>query len=69
VSRTFPLKISGYSAALMQYVNTVKLGDNEQLQKPFVITGIRYNRVNMCSKWTFVTELFVRYYRVRYNRV
>ncbi len=33
-------------------------------QNPFVITVIRYNRVNLCSKWTIGTEIFVRYNRV-----
>ena len=32
--------------------------------KPFVITGVCHNRVNLCSKLTFGTKLFVCYNRV-----
>jgi len=53
---------------------TVKLGYNEQLgsrDRPnlFVITGVRYNRVDLCCKMVIWTEYFVRYNRVCYNWV
>ncbi len=54
--------------------NTEKLGYNEQAFL-FVITGVRYKRVNLSTKMTNLTSDFVRYNRVfinnrvRYNRV
>ncbi len=35
----------------------------------FVITGVCYNRVELCAKWLFGTGNFVHKNRVRYNRV
>ncbi len=61
-------------------LNTVKLGYNEQVTfvryKPgFVITGVRYNQVNLCYKKSNLNKKSVRYNRVfvnnrvRHNRV
>jgi len=33
----------------------------------FVITGVSYNRVDLCNKWRIGIENFVLYNRVRYT--
>ncbi len=52
----------------MDIYNTVKLGNNEQLGTDhinlFVITGVRYNQVDVCTKWSLGTGNSVRYNRV-----
>jgi hypothetical protein len=56
---------------------THKIGWDEQLgiYYLFVTAWVRYNRVDLCTRWSFVTKRFVRYNRVlgykraRYNLV
>jgi hypothetical protein len=55
----------------LNLLNTVNFCCNEQLDRDrpilFVITGVRYNRVNLCTKMTNLTSKCVRYNRVFVN--
>jgi len=64
------IKVLGYNK------NSIK--QSNQIQWNSVITNssgpaksVRYNRVDLCSKWTFGSEIFVGYNRVsdRYNQM